>query len=106
MSLNIDINRVLPVKVSGDCPTELSRLLILSQSCSEPWENIPLEFRRLSSDVLKIAVVPLGSYSCNSVFPSFVGFGMLKNFAETQHRIREDEDFCALKIDDYFVMNQ
>ena len=32
MSLNIDIKRILPVKVSGVCPNELSRLLILSQS--------------------------------------------------------------------------
>ena len=35
MSLNIDINRILPVKVSGVCPKELSRLLILSQSCND-----------------------------------------------------------------------
>ena len=35
MSLNIDIKRILPVKVSGDCPKELSRLLILSKSCND-----------------------------------------------------------------------
>ena len=35
MSLKIDINRILPVKVSGDCPKELRRLLILSQSCND-----------------------------------------------------------------------
>ena len=35
MSLNIDIKRILPVKVYGDCPKELSRLLILSQSCND-----------------------------------------------------------------------
>ena len=34
MSLNIDINRILPVKDSGVCPKELSRSLILSQSCN------------------------------------------------------------------------
>ena len=34
MSLNIDINRILPVKVSGVCPKPLSRSLILSQSCN------------------------------------------------------------------------
>ena len=34
MSLNIDIKRILPVKVSGVCPRELSRSLILSQSCN------------------------------------------------------------------------
>ena len=34
MSLNIDMNRILPVKVSGVCPKELSRSLILPQSCN------------------------------------------------------------------------
>ena len=34
MSLNIDINKILPVKVSGVCPKSLSRSLILSQSCN------------------------------------------------------------------------
>ena len=34
MSLNIDINRILPVKDSGVCPNLLSRSLILPQSCN------------------------------------------------------------------------
>ena len=33
--MNIDMNRILPVKVSGDCPKELRRLMILSQSCND-----------------------------------------------------------------------
>ena len=33
--MNIEINRILPVKVSGVCPKELRRLLILSQSCND-----------------------------------------------------------------------
>ena len=47
MSLNIEIKRILPVKASGVCPKELSRLLILPQSCNvvNPGLNIPLEFR-------------------------------------------------------------
>ena len=32
MSLNIDINRILPVKVSGVCPKSLNRSLTLPQS--------------------------------------------------------------------------
>ena len=69
-----------------------------------PWKM----FHSNSVDSPLIAsksVVSLGSDFCNSVLPSFVGFKML-NFAEAQHRIREDIDFCVLKIDDYFVMNQ
>ena len=34
MSLNIDINRILPVKVSGASPKSLSRSLTLPQSCN------------------------------------------------------------------------
>ena len=34
MSLNIDINKILPVKISGFCHKSLSRSLILSQSCN------------------------------------------------------------------------
>ena len=34
MSLNIDISRILPVKVSGFSPNLLSKLLTLSQSCN------------------------------------------------------------------------
>ena len=34
MSLNIDINRILPVKFSGVSPNSLSKLLTLSQSCN------------------------------------------------------------------------
>ena len=34
MSLNIDMNRILPVKFSGVSPNLLSKLLTLSQSCN------------------------------------------------------------------------
>ena len=34
MSLNIDINRILLVKVAGVCPKSLRRSLILPQSCN------------------------------------------------------------------------
>ena len=35
ISLNIDMNRILPVKISGVCHIELRRLMILSQSCND-----------------------------------------------------------------------
>ena len=75
------------------------------QRC-ESWENIPLEFSRLSGDSIIISVAFYGSDSCNPVLPSFVGFRMLKNLSEGQHRIREDIDFRALEIDDCFITNQ
>ena len=34
MSLNIDINKILPVKFSGVSPNLLSKLLTFSQSCN------------------------------------------------------------------------
>ena len=40
MSLNNDMNRILPVKFSGVSPNLLSKFLTLSQSCnvSDPWK--------------------------------------------------------------------
>ena len=89
MSLNIDIKRILPVKVSGVCPRALSRSLILStelQRC-ESWEDVPLEFIWLSIESIIISVAFPGLDSCNSVLQSFVGIVMLKNLSEAQHRI-------------------
>ena len=58
MSLNIDMNIILPVKFSGVSPnlnsknfdffTELQRI--------ESWENTPLEFHWLTVDSVKISV--------------------------------------------------
>ena len=75
------------------------------QRC-ESWEDVPLEFSRLSLDSIIVFVACLGLDSCNSVLPSFVGIRMLKDSSEAQHRIREDIDFCALEIDDCFITNQ
>ena len=74
------------------------------QRC-EPWEDVPLEFSRLSVDNIIISVASLGSDSRNSVLPSFVGFRMLMDPSKAQRRICEDIDFCALKIDDYSSIN-
>ena len=81
-----------------DFTTELQRC--------ESWENVPLEFRRLSVDGIIIFVVSVDSYSRNSVFPNFVAFKMLKNFVETQYRIWDYIDFCALTIDDCCVIDE
>ena len=108
MSLNIDINRILPVKVSGVFPQVAQYIIDFTtdlQRC-ESWEDVPLEFSRLSIDTIIISVASLGLDPCNSVLPSFVGIKMLKDPAEAQHRIREDIDFCALKVDDCFITNQ
>ena len=94
MSLNIDIKKIHPVKVSGVSPKSLKRC--------ESWEDVPLEFSRLSIESIIIFVVVPG-LACNSVLPSFVGIRMLKNPSEALHRIREVLDFCALKIDDCFI---
>ena len=58
MSLNIDINRIHPVKVSGVSPKSLSRSIDFTaelQRC-ESWEDVPLEFGRLSIDTVIISV--------------------------------------------------
>ena len=53
-----------------DFTTELQRC--------ESWENVPLEFRRLSVDSIIISVASSGLDPCNSVFPSFVGIRTLE----------------------------
>ena len=108
MSLNIDINKIFPVNVS-ECLSQIAQKItdfITELHRCESWENVPLEFSRLSIDSIIISVAFPGLDSCNSVLPSFVGIRMLKDPPEAQHRIREDIDFCALKIDDCFITNQ
>ena len=85
----IDMNRILPVKVSGVSPKSLSKIVDFTaelQRC-ESWEDVPLEFDRLSIDTVIISVSFLGHDPCNSVLPSFVGIWMLKDPPEAQHRI-------------------
>ena len=68
--------------------------------------HVPLEFSRLSIDSIIVSVAFLIDDPFNPFLPSFVGIRMFKNPPEAQHRIREDIDFCALKIDDCFITNQ
>ena len=87
MSLNLDINKILPVKLSGASPKSLSRSVTAELQRCESWEDVPLEFSRLSIDTIIISVPSHGFDPCNSVFPSFVGIKMLKDPPEAQHRI-------------------
>ena len=59
MSLNIDMNRILPVKFSGVSPNLYSKLLTFFAELQriESWENVPLEFRWLSIDSVKVSVI-------------------------------------------------
>ena len=61
---------------SGSRRDRTRRRYTLSQSCNvvNSWEDVPLEFSRLSVDSIIISVAFLGSDSCNPVLPSFVGF--------------------------------
>ena len=107
MSLNIDINRILPVKVSGVCPKSLSTSLILPQSCNVVNPGKMFHSNSVGSPLIpSVSVASHGFDTCNSVLPSFVGFRKLMDPPEAQHRICEDRDFCALKIDNRFVTNQ
>ena len=69
MSLNIDINRILPVKVAGvwsQIAQKIIDFITELQRC-ESWEDVPLQFSRLSADSIIISVAFLGSDSCNPV---------------------------------------
>ena len=106
MSLNIDIKWILPVKVSGVSPKLLSRSLTLPLQRCESWEDVPLEFSRLSIDSVIVSVALISRDPFNPFLPSFVGFRMLMDLSKAQHRIWKDVDFCALKIDNGFITNQ
>ena len=107
MSLNIDINRTVPVKFSGVSPKMLSKLLTSPQSC-----NVSKPGKMFHSNSVGSPLIPSVSVALRScdpsypVLPSFVGLRILMNPSKTQHRIWKDVDFCALKIDDGFVTNQ
>ena len=71
----------------------------------ESWEDVPLEFSRLSTDSV---IVSAALRSCDPFYPflpNFVIIWILMDLSETQHRIRKDVDLRALKIDDSFVTN-
>ena len=102
MSLNIDITRILLVKVSSSSPIfgifiELQRI--------ESWEDVPFEFNWLSTDSIKVSVVLKCCDPFYPVLPSFVGIWMLMDLSKTLYRIWKDVDLRALKIDDSFVTN-
>ena len=72
----------------------------------ESWENIPLEFCRLTIGSVIVSVALISCDPSYPVFPSFVGLRILMDPSKTPHRIRKDVDFRALEIDDAFVTNQ
>ena len=89
MSLNIDTNRILPVKISGFSPNLLSGSVTLPWSCNvcESWENVPLDFGRLSTDSIKVSVALRRCDPFYPFLPSFVGFRILMDLSKTQYRI-------------------
>ena len=107
MSLNININRSLPVKVSGSSPKLLSRSVTLPQSCNVVNPGKMFHSNSVGSPMIpSVSVAFLIDDPFNPFLPSFVGFRMLMDLSKAQHRIWEDVDFCALKIDYGFITNQ
>ena len=78
-SLNIDMNRILPVKVSGASPKSLSRPLILPQSCNVVNPEKMFHSNSVGSPLIQSSLqLFLGHDPLNPFLPSFVGFWMLK----------------------------
>ena len=108
MSLNTDINRILPEKFSGVSPNLYSKLLTSSLSCNvlNPGKystRIPLACHRFCQSfciLKKISTIPIFVPMHRSIE------GFFENLPKTQHRIRKDVDLRALKIDNPFVTNQ
>ena len=89
MSLNIVINRILSVKVSGASPKLLRRSVTFTVDLQrgESWEDVPLEFSRLSIDSVLVSAAFLIDDPFNPLLPSFVGYRMLMDLSKVQHRI-------------------
>ena len=107
MSLNIDINRILPVTFSGVCRNLQSKSLTLSQSCNVSNPGKMFHSNSVGSPLISVKVA-VALRRKNPIYPfppSFVRFKILMDLPKTQHRIWKDVDFCALKIDDCFVTN-
>ena len=99
---------ILPLKVSGVSPKSLSRSVTSPQSCNVVNPGKMFEWNSVGSPPDSV-IVSVALISCDPsylVFPSFVGLRILMDPSKTQHRIRKDVDFRALKIDDGFVTNQ
>ena len=79
MSLNIDIKRILSVKVSGASPNLLSRSVTLPQSCNvvNPVKICPLELGRLSIESVIVSVAFVGDDPFNPIlsFQASLDFG-------------------------------
>ena len=84
MSLNIDIKRILLVKVFGVSPKSLSRSVTLPQTC-----NVvnPGKMFYSNSDSIIVTVAFVSGDLCSLFLPSFVGLRMLMNLSKTQHKI-------------------
>ena len=91
MSLNIDMNKILPVKVPGVSPNLLSRSVTLQQSCNvvHPGKIFPLDFSRLSIDSVIVSVAFISYDPSYPVLPSFDGLRMLMGpFQDTTQNLR------------------
>ena len=105
LSLNIDINRILPVKFSGVSSNFNSKHLTSSLSCNvlNPGKinsigspSILSKFRYFEEDFNHPNLCSHASFD----------WEVFENLPKAQHRIRKDVDRRALKIDNSFVTNQ
>ena len=90
MSLNIDINRILPVKFSGVSPNLLSKLLTLSQNCNVSNPGKMFHSNSVSSPSIPSKKVSVALRRCNPFYPFlpiFVSFRILMDLSKAQHRI-------------------
>ena len=88
MSFNIDINRILPVKVSGASPNLLSRSVTLPQICNVVNPGKMFHSNSVGSPLIpSVSVAFVSDDPFNPFLPNFVGFKMLMDLSKAQHRI-------------------
>ena len=84
MSLNIDMKMILPVK------SHHLLNLIEDSHCSQSWENLPLEFHKLSINSFQFAEIIVVRIPLNLLLPGFNG--IVSHFSKTEHRVGQDID--------------
>ena len=78
------------MKFSGVSPNLLSESLTLPElQRMESWEDVPLEFSRLSIDSVKVSVALRRCDPFYPFLPSFVRFRILMDPSKTQYRVCE-----------------